>query len=66
MKFRITEGVNKYDGNPIFNIYEWDAQMNHWSYKTGLSKEEDARAYVDRFLNPKPERLVAEIEIPTT
>jgi len=65
MKFQIREAVNKFDGNPIFHIYEWDATTNRWSYKSGTATENDARAYVDRFLNPKPERLVAEIEGPT-
>jgi hypothetical protein len=65
MKFRITEAVNKYDGNPIFHIYEWDATANRWSYKSGTPTESDARAYVDRFLHPKEERVIADIEGPT-
>lgn len=62
MKFQIREGVNKYDGSPMFNVYEWDENLQRWSYRSGSGKIEEARAYVDRIIHPQPERVVAEIE----
>ena len=42
MKFRITEAVNKYDGNPIFYVYERKpaaiSGAKRWTYRHGGSR----------------------------
>jgi hypothetical protein len=61
MKFRITQGVNSIDGNPIFYVYK-SIVNDAWTYVHGASKEEDARAFVERQLNKVAEKVIAEIE----
>ena len=62
MKFKITQAVNRFDGNAIFHVYEWDIANEMWRHLHGTAREEDARAYIDRALNPVPEKVIAEIE----
>ena len=66
MKFRITEAVNKYDGNAIFYVYEEETSAisgaKRWTYRHG-GTEAECRAYVGRAANPVAERVVEEIEV---
>jgi hypothetical protein len=68
MKFRITEGVNKNDGNQIFYVYEWDASAlsgaGRWAYRYGSGTAQDCRDYIARAANPVAERVIDEIEVP--
>jgi hypothetical protein len=70
MKFRITEGVNKNDGNKIFYVYEEETSAisgaKRWAYRYGSGTEQDCRDYVARAANPVEERVVADIEVPAT
>jgi hypothetical protein len=69
MKFRITEGVNKYDGKPMFYVYEWETSAisgeGRWAYRHGSMNQQDCRDYVERAANPVAERVVEDIELPT-
>jgi hypothetical protein len=69
MKFRITEGANKYTGTPIFYVYEWETSAisgeGRWAYRHGSGREQDCRDYIARAASPVAERIVDEIEIPT-
>ena len=60
MKFKITEGINRTSGSPIFYVYEW--ANDRWAYAYGSSKEQDARDYVERAMNPVAEKVIAEIK----
>jgi hypothetical protein len=66
MKFRITEGVNKYSGAQIFYVYEEETSavsgMKRWTYRHGGS-EQECRDFVARAANPVAERVVEEIEV---
>ncbi len=67
MKFRITEGVNKNDGKPMFYVYEEDTSAisgnKRWAFRYGAGTEADCRAYIERAANPVAERVVDEIEV---
>ena len=69
MKFRITEGVNKYYGTPMFYVYEWETSAisgeGRWAYRTGSGVEQDCRDYIERAANPVAERVIEDIEVPT-
>jgi hypothetical protein len=58
MKYRITEGVNSFDGSPIFRIYK--SVDNTWIIIDGTSTEENARKIVGRLRNPAAERVIEE------
>jgi hypothetical protein len=60
MKFRITEGANSINGERIYYVYEVGVDGTT-RYMHGAAKLEDARAFVQRKLNPKAEILIEEI-----
>lgn len=64
MKFRIMQGVNSYDGTPIFRVYEIRGVDK--SYRHGATSLEEARAFVERQIHPEPETLIEEIDAPVT
>ena len=66
MKFRITEGVNRYTGQTIFYVYQEETSAlsgdRRWAYRHGGS-EQECRDYIERAANPVAERVVEEIEV---
>jgi hypothetical protein len=64
MKFRITEGVNSFDGTPMFYVYEVFADGGT-SYRFGAGNEDACHQYVERQYTQPPERVIAEIDGPT-
>ena len=60
MKFRIMQSETPL-GYAFFSVSKWDGER--WAYQAGYMSEEDARKYIASAANPKPERLVEEIEV---
>lgn len=59
MKFRITEGVNDYNGERFFRVYEVN-DSGDARYCTGTTSLDEARAYVQRRLHPAQEKVLEE------
>jgi len=66
MRFQIRQGQNRYDGSDMFYVYQWEDKDNRWSYIGASSKEQDMRDLIERMKTPVEERVIAEIESPTT
>lgn len=67
MKFRITEGVNKYNGKPMFYVYEWETSAitgaSRWAYRTGSVDYQECRNYIELAANPVKEKVIEDIEV---
>jgi hypothetical protein len=63
VRYKITEGVNRSNGKPIFYAYKCQGgDPELWSLLTGSSSMDDCRAYIERDRNPVPERTIEEFE----
>ena len=63
MRLKITEGVNKVNGKPIFYLYQDKAGDGKiWNLIHGCSDEKEAREIANRILNHAPEKVIAEFE----
>jgi len=63
MRLKITEGVNRVDGKPMFYLYEdKSGEGILWTLLYGSTTIDECRAFADRHRNPVPERVVEEFE----
>jgi len=60
MKFEICEGINSFNGTPMFYVYKTTALERRFC--AGYGTLEDARAFVHRQLHPSEEKLIEEID----